>query len=127
MMTKIVYIFCFTLIALMSPKHTVACSEHQEKAPMETSCDTDQHHATNEHDCCDTETTDHADNKKENSTCGDSNCCCPMMANHSCCLYSNPAFEFHFHTPAYKEKISTLLVFLETTGYSSIFIPPKIA
>ncbi len=34
MMTKIVYIICFTLIALMSPKHTVACSEHQEKAPM---------------------------------------------------------------------------------------------
>ena len=74
MMTKIVYIICFTLIALISPKHTVACSEHQEKAPMETSCDTDQHHATNEHDCCDTETTDHADNKKDNSTCGDSNC-----------------------------------------------------
>ncbi|WP_185217482.1 hypothetical protein [Sphingobacterium mizutaii] len=126
MMTKVVYIICFTLIALISPKLTFACTEHQEKIAVETNCETDQHHTADEHSCCDTEAHDQPESNKDNSNCGDSTCCCPMMANHSCCLYSNPSFEFHFHIPTHREKISTLLVFQETTGYSSIFIPPKI-
>ncbi|MBA8988263.1 MULTISPECIES: hypothetical protein [Sphingobacterium] len=128
MMTKIVSIICFTLLALFSPKLTFACNEHQEEVKSEVSCETKDHHAENEHSCCEKENTEPTSKHQESkSSCTDSNCCCPMMANTSCCFYSNPSFEFHFNNPIFKEKISTLLVFQETSGYSSIFIPPKIA
>lgn len=125
---KFIYIFCFSLLALLSPKLNYACSDHQKDVKEKTECTTEKNHQENSHSCCDSEKTDHSNHQESNNSCGESsNCCCPMMANHSCCLYHNATYEFNFNIPLFKEELYTLMLIQETSGFSSIFIPPKIA
>ncbi|WP_144034623.1 hypothetical protein [Sphingobacterium sp. 1.A.5] len=122
-MMRFIYILCFTFLAMVSPKLGLACSEHQEQ-PAETSCHK-EHHSEDPHSCCNEDFKDQSHDG--NDSCGESsNCNCPMMANHSCCFFSTSFFEFKFSAVHPKDEISTLMVFHETTGFSSIFIPPKI-
>ena len=126
-MMRYFYIFFFTMVFMMSPKQNFACEDHDVPQNVEMEC-TSHSEENDVHSCCDEDETQSADHHQNQNACGDSsNCCCPIMANHSCCFFYTQSIEFDFNITLHKEEISTILVFQETNGFSSIFIPPKIA
>ncbi len=115
------------MVTLLFPKQNFACTEHQEGTTEKTHCEAIHQKKERAHDCCKPKDKHHQKDKEKAHTCSDQDgCCCSLMVSHSC-LYAFLYFEFNIITPLSKEELTSMLVFHESTGHSSIFIPPKIA
>lgn len=125
-MRKIIYIICFTVLALAIPKQNFACSIHEEAQKEHSTAVTDTENKET-HACCASEestSSHHQDNS--NSCAGTNDCTCSMMMNHFCCFFISQFNDINFQLYIDREEFATLLEFHESTGFSSIFIPPKI-
>ena len=125
-MAKWIGILSIFLLAYLSPAKSMACTDHSPAPIADQSCthgDHDQHTA---HSCC--EGSEASDAEPEHSACaGKNGCCCVAFMNHSCCMVQATSLNFNFQILLPKQEYMALNRNLVISGFSSIFIPPKIA